>query len=61
MSELPPFDLGPLPATRDMSTVDERLVHAPLPVIFNLAAAVERWRANRAALDELRAATASLG
>ena len=43
MSELPPLELGPMPASRDMSTVDERLVHAPLPVIFALAADVERW------------------
>jgi ribosome-associated toxin RatA of RatAB toxin-antitoxin module len=32
-----------MPAARDMSTVDERLVHAPLPAIFALAADVERW------------------
>lgn len=32
-----------MPASRDMSTVDERLVHVPLPAIFALAADVERW------------------
>lgn len=45
MSELPPLELGPMPASRDMSTVDERLVHASLPAIFALAADVERWPA----------------
>ena len=34
-----------MPASRDMSTVDERLVHAPLATIFALAADVERWPA----------------
>jgi ribosome-associated toxin RatA of RatAB toxin-antitoxin module len=43
MSDLPPLELGPMPASREMSTVDERLVHAPLAVIFGLAADVERW------------------
>ena len=43
MSELPPLELGPMPVSRDMSTVDERLVHAPLAAIFALAADVERW------------------
>lgn len=38
-----PHELGPLPTDRRMSTVDERLVHAPLAVIFTLAADVERW------------------
>ncbi|MEP6991591.1 MAG: SRPBCC family protein [bacterium] len=32
-----------MPSARDMSTVDERLVRAPLPRIFGLAADVERW------------------
>ena len=43
MTELPPLELGPMPATSDMSTVDERLVLASLGRIFALAAAVERW------------------
>ena len=43
MSDLPPFELGPMPASREMSTVDERLVRAPLTRIFALAADVERW------------------
>ena len=34
-----------MPASRDMSTVDERLVRAPLVTIFALAADVERWPA----------------
>ena len=43
MSDLPPFDLGPLPIGKSMSTVDEQLVRAPLHTIFSLAADVERW------------------
>jgi ribosome-associated toxin RatA of RatAB toxin-antitoxin module len=43
-SNLPvPLDLGPMPAGRSMTTVDEQLVHAPLSRIFALAADVERW------------------
>jgi len=38
-----PHELGPMPSGRRMTTVDERLVRAPLPVIFALAAQVERW------------------
>jgi hypothetical protein len=41
-----PHSLGPMPAGRRMTTVDERLVRAPLPVIFELAADVERWPAH---------------
>lgn len=40
-----PLDLGPMPAGRQMTTVDERLVLAPLERIFALAADVERWPA----------------
>jgi ribosome-associated toxin RatA of RatAB toxin-antitoxin module len=40
-----PLDLGPMPVGRQMTTVDERLVRAPLPRIFALAADVERWPA----------------
>ncbi len=40
-----PLDLGPMPIGRAMTTVDERLVRAPLPRIFSLAADVERWPA----------------
>jgi ribosome-associated toxin RatA of RatAB toxin-antitoxin module len=43
MSELPPLDLGPMPASKEMTTVDEQLVRAPLLKIFRLAADVERW------------------
>jgi hypothetical protein len=32
-----------MPGNRRMSTVDERLVRAPLAIIFTLAADVERW------------------
>jgi ribosome-associated toxin RatA of RatAB toxin-antitoxin module len=40
-----PFELGPMPSGRQMSTVDEQLVRAPLRTIFALAADVERWPA----------------
>ena len=41
-----PFDLGPLPLGRPMETVDERLVRAPVDVIFELASRVEQWPAH---------------
>jgi hypothetical protein len=41
-----PTSLGPMPTDRRMTTVDEHLVRAPLPVIFELAADVERWPAH---------------
>lgn len=37
------YDLGPMPTDRKMTTVDELVVKAPLPVIFVLAADVEKW------------------
>jgi len=40
-----PFSLGPLPAGRAMTTVDERLVQAPVRTIFALARDVEHWPA----------------
>ena len=40
-----PLELGPMPASAEMRTVDERLVDAPLGRIFRLAAEVERWPA----------------
>jgi ribosome-associated toxin RatA of RatAB toxin-antitoxin module len=39
------LDLGPMPAGRRMTTVDERVVRASLARIFALAADVERWPA----------------
>jgi ribosome-associated toxin RatA of RatAB toxin-antitoxin module len=45
MSDLPPLELGPMPVTSEMNTVDERLVRAPMLRIFRLAAEVERWPA----------------
>ena len=45
MSDLPPLELGPMPASGVMTTVDERLVGAPLARVFALAADVERWPA----------------
>jgi hypothetical protein len=45
VSEDAPFELGPMPASMEMTTVDERLVRAPLTSIFSLAAEVERWPA----------------
>ncbi|MFL5608175.1 MAG: type II toxin-antitoxin system RatA family toxin [Gemmatimonadaceae bacterium] len=38
-----PYDLGPMPTGRTMTTVDEQLVRAPVARIFTLAADVERW------------------
>jgi ribosome-associated toxin RatA of RatAB toxin-antitoxin module len=40
-----PFDLAPLPLGRPMETVDERLVRAPVAVIFDIASKVEQWPA----------------
>jgi ribosome-associated toxin RatA of RatAB toxin-antitoxin module len=45
MNELAPLELGPMPVGRSMTTVDEKIVHAPLERIFALAADVERWPA----------------
>ena len=39
----PPFDLGPMPLGRAMTTLDERIVHAPTRDIFELARRVEEW------------------
>lgn len=44
-SMLAPFPLGPLPAGRAMRTVDERVVRAPVRVIFDIARTVEHWPA----------------
>lgn len=41
-----PFELGPMPLGRPMETVDERLVRAPVGVIFDLASKVEQWPAH---------------
>ena len=38
-------DLGPMPTDRSIKTVDELVVRAPIPLIFRLAADVERWPA----------------
>jgi ribosome-associated toxin RatA of RatAB toxin-antitoxin module len=38
-----PLVIGPMPTNRRMTTVDERLVRAPLARIFALSADVERW------------------
>ncbi|HWE43532.1 MAG TPA: SRPBCC family protein [Gemmatimonadaceae bacterium] len=40
---IPPVKLGPMPAGRAMTTIDEAVVDAPLKVIFELARDVERW------------------
>jgi ribosome-associated toxin RatA of RatAB toxin-antitoxin module len=45
MSDLPPIELGPMPTSMEMTTVDERLVRAPVARMFRLAAQVERWPA----------------
>ena len=44
----PPFLLGPPPNDRVMTTIDERMVKAPLDTIFAIAAAVEEWPAHLA-------------
>jgi coenzyme Q-binding protein COQ10 len=38
-----PATLGPMPEDRLVTTVDERVVRAPLDTVFELAADVERW------------------
>ncbi len=40
-----PFALGPMPMGRPMHTIDERLVRAPVRVIFDIARLVEHWPA----------------
>ncbi len=40
-----PFALGPMPTDRRMTTIDERLVRAPVDVIFAYAKRVEEWPA----------------
>lgn len=40
-----PFALGAMPAGRAMETIDERIVRAPLAMIFDIARAVEHWPA----------------
>jgi ribosome-associated toxin RatA of RatAB toxin-antitoxin module len=39
----PRLNLGDMPAGRAMETLDERLVQAPVPVMFELVRDVERW------------------
>lgn len=41
-----PFDLGPMPLGRAMTTLDERIVRAPLRDVFDLARRVEEWPAH---------------
>lgn len=38
-----PYELGPMPVDRGMKVVDERVFAAPLQIVFELAADVERW------------------
>lgn len=40
---LAPAPLGPMPTDRAVRTVDERLVHASVTAMFDLARDVERW------------------
>lgn len=42
-SVTPPYDLGPMPLGRAMTTVDERVVRAPMQAIFDLARRVDEW------------------
>ena len=41
----PSYELGPLPTDRLLTTVDERLVRAPVERIFTIAREVEHWPA----------------
>jgi ribosome-associated toxin RatA of RatAB toxin-antitoxin module len=41
----PPFALGAMPTDRLMTTVDERLVRAPVDTMFAIAREVEHWPA----------------
>ena len=43
-----PFALSAPSTKRILTTIDERVVHAPLEVIFRIAAAVEEWPAHLA-------------
>jgi ribosome-associated toxin RatA of RatAB toxin-antitoxin module len=45
MSDLPPYDLGPPPTGRLVTTVDELVVRAPVERIFEIASLVEHWPA----------------
>lgn len=45
ISTAAPFALGPPPAGKLVTTVDERVVRAPVSRIFEIAAAVEHWPA----------------
>ncbi len=45
MTQAEPLEIGPMPIGREMTTVDEQLVRAPLGRIFTMAADVERWPA----------------
>ena len=44
----PAFELGPMPLGRPMETIDERLVRAPVGVIFDMASKVDQWPAHLA-------------
>jgi len=44
-SPRPALPLGPMPAGRAMTTVDERIVRAPLRAVFDVARRVEEWPA----------------
>lgn len=49
-----PYALGPMPLGRAMTTVDERLVRAPVATIFALARDVEHWPAHLAHYRSVR-------
>lgn len=48
------FNLGPLPSGRAMETQDERVVHAPVAAMFDLAKSVEEWPAHLAHYRHVR-------
>ncbi len=39
----PPFALGPMPLGRAMTTLDERIVRAPVRTMFDIVRQVEHW------------------
>lgn len=41
-----PYELGPMPLGRAMTTLDTRVVHAPVEAIFDVARRVEEWPAH---------------
>ncbi|HET6680731.1 MAG TPA: SRPBCC family protein [Gemmatimonadaceae bacterium] len=53
-AERAPFVLGEMPLGRASETVDERLVHAPVRTMFEIARRVEEWPAHLAHYRSVR-------